>query len=109
MAMSETKLHTGTPEDMGRRLIDAWKRAEHGEEVDESHLTFPSKQELLVYLLREHGIGIASLDEMEARTRAVARGELKLPPDEPKLWFSSIEAMVKALQECYFGSPSEDF
>ena len=36
-------------------------------------------------------IGIASPAEMKSRTLAVARGELTLGPDEPKLWFASIE------------------
>ena len=61
-------------------------------------ITPADKQALLIYLLREHGIGIASLDEMKARTLAVARGELRLPPDEPKLWFSSIDLLVKSLK-----------
>ena len=46
---------------------------------------------ILTKLLREHGIGIATLEETKARTTAIARGEIKPAPDEPKLWFSSIE------------------
>jgi predicted transcriptional regulator len=34
------RIHIGGPEDMGRRFVDAWKRAEAGEAVDESHITF---------------------------------------------------------------------
>jgi predicted transcriptional regulator len=44
-------------------------------------------------------IGIASLSDMQARTMAVARGELKLPPDEPKLWFTSIESLARVLSD----------
>jgi predicted transcriptional regulator len=39
-------------------------------------------------------IGIGPLSEMHARTLAVARGELKLGPYEPKLWFRPIESAV---------------
>ena len=55
------------------------------------------KREILTQLLREHGIGIASLEEMKARTIAIARGEFEPEPDEPKLWFISIESMVECL------------
>ena len=43
-------LHVGTPEDMGMRFIDAWKRAEQGEVVDETHLTFLDLESLLAAL-----------------------------------------------------------
>src|SRR4051812_6337347 len=36
-------------------------------------------------------IGIASRAAMKARTLAVARGKRKLGPDEPKVWFTSME------------------
>ena len=42
-------------------------------------------------------IGIASLDEMRARTMAIARGELKLRRDDPKIWFTSAESIAKVL------------
>ena len=44
-------------------------------------------------------IGIASLDEMRARTMAIARGELKLRRDDPKIWFTSAESIAKVLSE----------
>ena len=50
-----------------------------------------AKRVILTKLLREHGIGVATLEETKARTTAIARGEIKPAPDEPKLWFSSIE------------------
>ena len=56
------------------------------------------KQQLLTKLLREYGIGIATLEEVRARTTAIARGEFKPEPDEPKLWFSSIECLIKTLK-----------
>ena len=37
-------------------------------------------------------IGIAPYADMKARAMAIARGELKSGPDEPKLWFASIES-----------------
>jgi len=39
-------------------------------------------------------IGIMSQKEIRARTLAIARGEYKPRPDEPKIWFTSI---VRAL------------
>lgn len=44
-------------------------------------------------------IGIASRAEMRARTLAVARGELKPAPSDPKVWFSSLESLARALAE----------
>src|ERR1035438_8349445 len=44
-------------------------------------------------------IGIASMADMKARTMAVARGELKVSPDEPKLWFTSIESLARVLSD----------
>jgi predicted transcriptional regulator len=42
-------------------------------------------------------IGIASYKDMQARTMAIARGELKRKPGEPKVWFTSTESFAKVL------------
>lgn len=42
-------------------------------------------------------VGIASYDEMKARTLAVARGERRIEADEPKVWFTSTESFAKIL------------
>lgn len=42
-------------------------------------------------------IGIASLEDFKARTRAIARGELKPGKDEPKVWFQSPDVQAKVL------------
>lgn len=42
-------------------------------------------------------IGIASKDEMRARTLAIARGALKPRPDDPKVWFTSVESLAQVL------------
>src|SRR5262249_42033362 len=42
-------------------------------------------------------VGIASYDEMKARTMAVARGERRVAPGEPKVWFASTESFAKVL------------
>ena len=44
-------------------------------------------------------IGIASYDQMKARTLAIARGEHMPAKDEPKVWFTSIESFAKLLSE----------
>jgi len=42
-------------------------------------------------------VGIASYEEMKARTMSVARGERRGAPNEPKVWFSSTESFAKVL------------
>jgi len=42
-------------------------------------------------------IGIAGYEQMKVRTMAIARGDLKPAPDEPKIWFTSIESFAKVL------------
>lgn len=44
-------------------------------------------------------IGIASYEEMKARTLAIAHGRLKPGRQEPKVWFTSIESVAKVLSE----------
>ena len=43
------KIHIGTPEDMGRRFVGAWHRAERGD-VDETNITFRDLETLLAAL-----------------------------------------------------------
>src|ERR1035441_469893 len=40
-------------------------------------------------------IGIASYEDMKARTMAIARGKLKPKPGDPKVWFTSTESFAK--------------
>src|SRR5947208_15183485 len=42
-------------------------------------------------------VGIASYQEMKARTMAVARGERRVAAKEPKVWFTSTESIAKVL------------
>lgn len=42
-------------------------------------------------------IGIASREEMKARTLSIARGTYKAKPDEPKVWFTSMESLAQVL------------
>lgn len=44
-------------------------------------------------------IGIAKYETIRARTLAIARGELKPGPKEPKVWFSSLESFAKTLSD----------
>ena len=41
-------------------------------------------------------VGIATYEQQKARLMAIARGERKPAPDEPKIWFSSIESFGQA-------------
>jgi predicted transcriptional regulator len=42
-------------------------------------------------------IGISSYEDMKARTMAIARGNLKPKPGDPKVWFTSTESFAKVL------------
>jgi predicted transcriptional regulator len=42
-------------------------------------------------------VGIASYEDMKARTLAVAQGRLRIAADEPKVWFTSTESFAKVL------------
>jgi predicted transcriptional regulator len=42
-------------------------------------------------------VGIASYEEMKTRTMRIARGEHRVAPDEPKVWFTSTESFAKVL------------
>ena len=42
-------------------------------------------------------VGIASYEEMKARTMAIARGERRVERGEPKVWFTSTESFAKIL------------
>lgn len=44
-------------------------------------------------------IGIASYEQMKARTLAIARGEYKPARREPTVWFPSVESFAKVLSE----------
>jgi hypothetical protein len=52
----------------------------------------PGMQEIRI------SIGIMPLKELRAEMIAVARGERKIAPDEPKLWFESLQALADALK-----------
>ena len=42
-------------------------------------------------------VGIASYEQMKQRTSAIARGEVKPGPQEPKVWFPSAESVARVL------------
>ena len=44
-------------------------------------------------------VGIASYDEIKARTLAIAKGDYVPKRGEPKVWFTSIESFSKVLSE----------
>jgi predicted transcriptional regulator len=46
-------------------------------------------------------IGIASYEEMKARTMAIVKGGYKPAPHEPKLWFTSQASAERALRDKY--------
>jgi len=44
-------------------------------------------------------VGIASYEEMKARTLAIARGAYKPAAGEPKIWFTSAESFARVLSD----------
>jgi len=42
-------------------------------------------------------IGIMSCQDYKKRTMAIARGEYRPPPNEPKVWFESVRSMAQIL------------
>ena len=59
--------------------------------------------------MRTLKVGIASYEEMKARTLAVARGERRVARNEPKVWFASTSCLPKscrpATASCCASSP----
>jgi predicted transcriptional regulator len=44
-------------------------------------------------------VGIASYEEVKARTLAIARGKYRPGPTEPKVWFPSAESFARVLSD----------
>jgi predicted transcriptional regulator len=44
-------------------------------------------------------VGIATYEQMKARTLAIARGEYRPAADEPKVWFRSAESFARVLSD----------
>jgi predicted transcriptional regulator len=44
-------------------------------------------------------VGIASHDSLRERALQIARGERHRRPDEPRIWFTSLESLAKVLSE----------
>lgn len=44
-------------------------------------------------------VGIASYDEMKARSLAIAKGDYSPKRGEPKVWFTSLESFAKVLSK----------
>ena len=44
-------------------------------------------------------VGIATHAELKERALQIARGERRRQPDEPKIWFTSLESLAKVLSD----------
>ena len=49
--------------------------------------------------MRTLRVGIASYEQMKARTVAIAQGEYRVAADEPKVWFTSAESFARVLSD----------
>ena len=46
---------------------------------------------------RKIKIGIMSREDYQKRTISIAKGELKPGPNDPRIWFESLESMAQVL------------
>ena len=44
-------------------------------------------------------VGVASHAQLRERARGIARGERRRRPNEPKIWFTSLESLARILSE----------
>jgi len=51
------------------------------------------------YVMNKLVVGIASYDEMKARSLAIAKGEYLPKRGDPKVWFTSLESFAKVLSK----------
>lgn len=81
--------HVGSLQDMSRRFVDAWKRAEAGEDVARDHVTFlrldsfmavmsPRRLELMRHLRRGGPLSVRRLSQELARDYKSVHGEVAL-------------------------------
>lgn len=49
--------------------------------------------------MKKISIGIMPQDKIRARMLAIARGEYKPKPDEPKFWFTSMRSLAEVLSD----------
>jgi predicted transcriptional regulator len=49
--------------------------------------------------MRTLRVGIASYEQMKDRTLAIARGDYRPEPGEPKVWFTSAESFARVLSD----------
>lgn len=69
-------VHVGTPEDMGRRFVDAWRRAERGEAVEETNVTFRNLETLLATLTPKRLHLLRHVRHHQVRSIRALAGEL---------------------------------
>lgn len=50
-------------------------------------------------MLKPVAIGILPQERIRARMLAIARGEYKSKPAEPKIWFTSMRSLAKVLSD----------
>jgi predicted transcriptional regulator len=50
-------------------------------------------------MARKTRVGIATHEQLRARALAIARGERRRHPNEPKIWFTSLGSLAKILSE----------
>ena len=86
---------TGQPAAPGQRI-------QHPEQFNHSHGCRQRDRRVQMEGERHHPmktlkVGIASYEDMKARTMAIAKGELRPGRDEPKVWFNSAESFGKIL------------
>ena len=88
--MNKVKLHIGLIDDMGRRFVDAWKRASAGETVDETHLMFLDFETMLTAL---------SPKRLELLRHARRSGRFP-SRQSPKGWDATTRTYTRTCERC---------
>ena len=91
--MSEVKLHVGDIDDMGKRFIEAWKKAEKGQRVADRHLTFFSLDTMMATLSQKRLEILKHLHRHQAKNVATLARALHR---DYKRVYTDVEALAAA-------------
>ncbi len=91
--MSEVKLHVGDIDDMGKRFVDAWKRLENGQKVEERHLSFFSLDAMMATLTLKRLDILTHLHRPQEKTGATLARILNR---DYKRVYTDVEALAAA-------------
>ena len=108
--MNKVQVHVDSLEDMGKRFISAWKRAEAAEHVDEQHVTFFNLEVLLETLSPKRlallrvcaGPLIHPSPPWHGTWEGITSGSMRMwtPWSRPGCWCATIRAFIPNSMNC---------